>query len=60
MPRCAECEDTGIILAEAQRVRWGRQGRTYVAVLPGEPTVIPNRCFVCGQPPIDKVFRVRP
>lgn len=56
---CKLCNDTGIVLGEAQRVRYGRQGNRYVAVLPGEEQLIPSPCFVCEAPPQSKVMRLR-
>lgn len=57
---CPECQDTGVIESMGQRVRYGRQGSKFVKVLPGEPQLIPNACFVCDTPPTRKVMRLKP
>lgn len=56
---CQDCNGTGVIDAPGQRVRYYRYAKgPFAKAEPAEPTVIPNRCFVCGAPPIMPVIRI--
>ena len=56
--KCRECSDTGTIEAPACRVRYGRRGADFVAVLPGHPELVHSQCFACDAPANRPVMRI--